>query len=746
MGVNKKFLILSLLIVGSNLVYSANELGNYDGKVQLVNGGKEYENNVEQTINGGKWLHITDGKVTNNETGKIVVTGSGPVAQFAGEKAEFLNKGNIEVQNGKGFYITDGNLKNLGDITVTKGTGIQIQNGAAAKEKLTNQKNIMISGTSTGIIQASGKVVNNGKITSKNDLEEKPFLTSGTGLKIEGGEFINNNEIILEKNHTEAKGNAIFQSGGTLTNKGTITVSTNISIDSKKEPSDNKAKGGYGMNQAGGTIDNLGTLNIKATGESSIGMNQAGTLNNLIVDGKNGEIVIEASGKNSIGIKSTGTIKNDGIIKVNASGTNGVGIQLNADNATLISTGTIIVEAGTGVKVSKGIFINEKEGNLTATKGNAIFQNGGKSTNKGTINVSGKGNGINITNGTANNEGTIKVNASGIGVKISSKGTFTNSAKNITNEKGEIIEQQGLIVQGGTGILQTGGTVTNSGNINISQGAIGLDLQGGKFTNESSGIIENAGTIKISTKSEKAIGLEQKGKVTNKGTIILDVQETGAVGIKNTSGTFINEENSTIDIINGKGFFVEGGEVTNNGTINVDIKATTGLQLQGETAKFTNNNLIDVKKGTGVIVSGKTKNKEGEIVSTFVNSTNGKITVAAGQKGLQITKGKAENQGTINALKEKATGVYLGAITIEKVEDKKNPPTTKPSKYDSPGSFENNGTINVLGKEAKGIHIGAGVVNNIAEKGKIEAKDGAIGVYMQSLKAYVFNEKENSFE
>ena len=431
--------------------------------------------------------------------------------------------------------------------------------------------------------------------------------------------------------------------------------------------------------------------------------------------------ILEILGGNGT-YQTGGTSTNKGIINVSGNG-NG----FNITNGEANNEGIFNVAGGAGVKISNGTFTNEEKGQIAVTGGNGIYQTGGESINKGTVTVS-RGNGFYIANGKLNNRGTITV----------------NNGNGIVQKGGETTNSGTINVLAGKGIIQTNGSVTNSGNISISQGAIGLDLQGGKFTNESSGIIENAGTIKISTKSEKAIGLEQKGKVTNKGTIILDVQGTGAVGIKNTSGTFINEENSTIDIINGKGFFVEGGEVKNNGTINVN--AATGLQLQGETAKFTNNNLIDVKKGTGVIVSGETKNKEGEIVSTFVNSTNGKITVAAGQKGLQITKGKAENQGTINALKEKATGVYLGAITIEKVEDKNNPSTTKPSKYDSPGSFENNGTINVLGKEAKGIHIGAGVVNNIAEKGKIEAKDGAIGVYMQSLKAYVFNEKENTFE
>lgn len=560
MGVNKKLLILSLLIVGSNLVYSASELDKYDGKTQSVNGGKEYENNVEQTINSGKWLHITDGKVTNNETGKIVVTGSGPVAQLAGEKAKFLNNGNIEVENGKGFYITDGNLKNLGDIIVTKETGIQIQNGAADKEKLTNEKNIMISGTSTGIIQASGKVVNNGTITSKNDSEEKPFLTSGTGLKIEGGEFINNNEITLEKNHSEAKGNAIFQSGGILTNNGTITVSTNISIDPQKD------KNGYGINQAGGTIDNLGTLNIKATGENSIGMNQVGTLNNLISDGKNGKIIIEASGKNSVGIKSTGIINNASEIEVNI----GKGIEISGDSQ-INNSGIITVNGGVGITQNSGTITNKAGGVINITGGTVgIDQKAGTFTNEtgGKINITG-GKGFYVTGGTVENNGIIDVNSvtglqlKGSSVKFENKNLIKVSSKE-ENEK----------IKGGIGVIVSEkrndgkATFDNQGRIEVEFGAKGIQV--GK------GIAENNGTIISGGTNATGVYVNGDG-----------IPKVGS------DGKPLKDENGKI-IMSGK---YEKAEFTNNNQIVANGTGAKGIQFGSGSGKVTNNKDIIAKDG-----------------------------------------------------------------------------------------------------------------------------------------------------
>ena len=679
MGVNKKLLILSLLIVGSNLVYSASELDKYDGKTQSVNGGKEYENNVEQTINSGKWLYITDGKVTNNETGKIVVTGSEPVAQLAGEKAKFLNNGNIEVKNRKGFYITDGNLKNLGDIIVTKGTGIQIQNGAADKEKLTNEKNIMISGTSTGIIQASGKVVNNGTITSKNDSEEKPFLTSGTGLKIEGGEFINNNEITLEKNHSEAKGNAIFQSGGILTNNGTITVSTNISIDPQKD------KNGYGINQAGGTIDNLGTLNIKATGENSIGMNQVGTLNNLISDGKNGKIIIEASGKNSVGIKSTGIINNASEIEVNI----GKGIEISGDSQ-INNSGIITVNGGVGITQNSGTITNKAGGVINITGGTVgIDQKAGTFTNEtgGKINITG-GKGFYVTGGTVENNGIIDVNSvtglqlKGSSVKFENKNLIKVSSKE-ENEK----------IKGGIGVIVSEkrndgkATFDNQGRIEVEFGAKGIQV--GK------GIAENNGTIISGGTNATGVYVNGDGipKVGSDGKPLKDENGKIIMSGKYEKAEFTNNNQIVASGTGAKGiqFGSGSGKVTNTGDIIAENGAMGVFFYQGKNNILINSGTIDAGNGSA-IESGK--------------DTNNTVVLKNGSK----IKGNIKGNTGVDILAVEGGSTYenLAITGYDKIVSLKNENSTDDAVISNSNiSLEfNDGTKNYTNTELEGAKTG----------------------------------------
>lgn len=295
MGTNKKLLILSLLIVGSNLVYSASELDKYDGKTQSVNGGKEYENNVEQTINSGKWLHIIDGKVTNNETGKIVVTGSGPVAQFAGEKAEFLNKGNIEVQNGKGFYNGNGTLINDGTITVKKGIGVQLK---GEKATFKNNKTLnVIGGNGAEIAQGSGN--NIGEIN----------VSGGNGIYFNGVEKGKKGEFINQGTINVSGGNGVnfgkVEGEATFTNKDTINVT-----------------GGAGANVGKGNFNNDGTINV--------------------------------SGGKGLYITG-GKVTNQGNIIINS----GTGLQIkNGTKGEVINSGNILIKGGTGIDLAGGNFTN----------------------------------------------------------------------------------------------------------------------------------------------------------------------------------------------------------------------------------------------------------------------------------------------------------------------------------------------------------------------------------------------------
>lgn len=357
--------------------------------------------------------------------------------------------------------------------------------------------------------------------------------------------------------------------------------------------------------------------------------------------------------------------------------------------------------------------ISVNNGNITIKNesGNqfeVVSMQSGTFQNAGNISISGaKGIGFNITGAAkAENTGTFNIDNKAVGVNISHA-----NAEFINGEEGKIT------VTGGTGILQTAGTVTNAGSINVSAGATGLDLQGGTFINN--------GKINLSGETAK---LDIKGgNFKNTNEIKINVTKSGAAGIVQSGGKI--ENSGSINVQEGKGFYIKDGEIENTGIINVnsneqgEIKNTntvTGIQLQGVNATFKNEGQINVlstttiindkeeiKSGVGVAVSEEVKDENGEIISSFIN--NGIIDVKTNSKGLQITKGKAENQGIIRVEEKKATGVYLNGGS---------------------GSFENKEKAQILvsGVEAKGIHFGAsgGTANNA---GTIEVTSGGIGAY-----------------
>lgn len=269
MGVNKKLLILSLLIVGSNLVYSANELDRYDGKTQSVNGGKEYENNVEQTINRGKWLYITDGKVTN--TNKVEVSNTLGI-QLKGEKATFENKGTLNLTgNNSKIAINQGIVTNNGTINVSGGNGIYFDGVEKGKKgEFINQGIINVSG---------GNGVNFGKVEGEATFTNKDTInvTGGAGANVGKGNFNNDGTINV------SGGKGLYITGGKVTNQGNIIINSGTGLQIKNgtkgeviNSGNILIKGGTGIDLAGGNFTNSGIIDAGINGvaiKSSTGTN-----------------------------------------------------------------------------------------------------------------------------------------------------------------------------------------------------------------------------------------------------------------------------------------------------------------------------------------------------------------------------------------------------------------------------------------------------------------------------------------
>ena len=269
MGTNKKLLILSLLIVGSNLVYSASELDKYDGKTQSVNGGKEYENNVEQTINSGKWLYITEGKVTNNN--KVEVSNTLGI-QLKGEKATFENKGSLNLTgNNSKIAINQGTVTNNGIINVSGGNGVYFDSVEKGKRgEFINQGTINVSG---------GNGVNFGKVEGEATFTNKDTInvTGGAGANVGKGNFNNDGAINV------SGGKGLYITGGKVTNQGNIIINSGTGLQIKNgtkgeviNSGNILIKGGTGIDLAGGNFTNSGIIDAGINGiaiKSSTGTN-----------------------------------------------------------------------------------------------------------------------------------------------------------------------------------------------------------------------------------------------------------------------------------------------------------------------------------------------------------------------------------------------------------------------------------------------------------------------------------------
>ena len=501
-------------------------------------------------------------------------------------------------------------------------------------------------------------IKNNGKITLKEevniDLSKKKYENVERFVNIDknlNSELVNNGSIKVKDSITTAS-----MQGGNFINNGTIELN-------------DSSKGAILTNE--GKIENNGTIKIndKSTG-IQLQKNDKAYLKN------NGKIEVS---KESTGIQiDKGTAENNNTIIING------GDNANAKGVYLTSSGkftnnkTIKVDkkGAKGIQFGAGNSIATNAGKIEVTNGaNGVFSQGGNFINseKGIIEVKSESTGINLsTNGKAENRGEILVTEKGIGVNLSNKNA------NFTNKKEGNIK----VIKGSTGV-QLGKEISkieNEGEIITSgDNSKGVYLLGGKYINKNK--------MQSSDKGAKAIMFGTgEGKATNEGLIEVRKGASGVATYKSENGVFINEKLGLID-------------VSDEGSIGINLSSKLTSENLGQ---ISSNN-----KGIGVNLTDTNAN--------FVNKEEGKIQVVGDAKGIQIAKGKAENNGTITSQGGNSQGVYLNGK----------------------GTFINKekGIVNASGKGAKAIMFGTS--NNkgkLQNMGSIKAENEAIGIYLYSGK------------
>lgn len=249
-------------------------------------------------------------------------------------------------------------------------------------------------------------------------------------------------------------------------------------------------------------------------------------------------------------------------------------------------------------------------------------------------------------------------------------------------------------VTSGTGIWAAGKEGINKENeeLIVTNGAIGINV---KYEKEKEGTGINNGIIKVTGKNSKGIFINNTSNTKNKNSAKnenrIEVLNNG-IGVyfnSGSDGNFYNNKEMIISDKDSKGIFINSkGNAENNGDIFVGYKVDENGQI--------------VNGGAGAI--GVQVNNDS---AEFINKSTGNIYIQGDSKGIQVNKGKAINQGIIEATAKNATGVYMNGEA---------------------GNFENKKNIEASGESSKAIFFGVdgGTATN---NGIIEVKDGGTGVF-----------------
>ncbi len=480
-------------------------------------------------------------------------------------------------------------------ITGQNQVGIMAQNGsgitAGGIVSVLGDKNIGIYGENSNIIANSGISVGNSTYTTDKS-------SSSIGIFMKGGIYTGSGNITAGDNSIGIYGDQM--AGGSITHLGIGNVMNlgdkaigfyGTGTSGNMEVSFTGGTGTTGGNGAiafyGKGIDMKVTSDISLGNDTSVGIVSHGT----------GDVIY--NGAISVGDKSIGIYKVDGagIMTTSADswniGKGGYGIYVNQSGAleAVVNNNASMVLDTSAV----GIFSNGK---------NKIYNSGNITVGATDLGVSGDHSktdehlnsvGMYLAGGSiAENTGIITVNHDhSVGVYVTGTGSyFTNKGTGVLNLDGGgvgiLVKDGGIALNEGTITLGTnlaicgaetvgmaafnGGTILNTGTINVNAG-IGMLVEHG-------GTLNNTGVLNVTG----GVGIQGAGTVINKGTINVSGSGTesnlgGASGTANIGAVKI-ESDGTITI--NDQYVAIGGTLNAAGAIVVNgayVDATTGVPM-----------------------------------------------------------------------------------------------------------------------------------------------------------------------
>lgn len=543
---------------GTVNVNSANSVGlqSDDANGVITNNGTIY---IDDTALNSYAFLSKAGLAVNGTTG-IVINNQSNTDYMRAEGGEIRNNGTLTINNSvsnvNAMHVAEGgSALNYGD--EQSGVYGTINVGTSSSATGTNNVGMLVDGDEAGSATNEG-VIN---VYSKDSY----------GMKVdnENGSLINNGTINIMAGATGSV--AMYGEKGTISNgkKGVINMGVSGTV----------------MKAADATISNEGTITLANTASTAMRITNNGTAQNAA----SGTINVNSSNSYALAADdgATATLNNAGTININNGATGSYAMY--GKNATLTNetSGTInVLQSGTTAMFTQvGKLTNKGKINLAAadaiglyvTEGQAVNDSGatidvnsngkamnvvgtGSITNSGTINLNAaNAYGLYAQNGgTATNSGTIKLNSSGTaygmygsgGAKLTNNSSINGKAENAYGMYGSNMTNAGTISITGTGtgasygMRSTGGTVSNTGQIEVTASqAYGISLTG-------SGTATNSGTITVTgTGSDTSYGMYGSGgaKLINNGTINVNSTSGTAVGMYATgSGSSITNTGNIV--------------------------------------------------------------------------------------------------------------------------------------------------------------------------------------------------------
>ncbi|ASQ49166.1 hypothetical protein BCB68_09675 [Leptotrichia sp. oral taxon 498] len=543
--------------VGIAVAASSNSKVPANNKTGINNDGNVTVNRTDSG-NGGVGLYVNYGKINNNASGKVEVeaTKNNPhaVGIYGTNSTPIVNAGEVTVGGEKSFGILGLSYRiNNAGARVDPTTEAYYNPTLAAagqygKVDVTNTGKITVNKDSSVGIYAYNNSLGIGNNNERGAGDVKATNAAGGTITMNGG----NNSI------------AMGTSRGTLTNAGTINVNGTVSA------------GMYATDKSSMENASTGIINVAATtaGSESIGMftqdvdtpiTTSGTINvgknSYGIYGRNvnmtgGTINVDDSG---LGIYSTGpNIALTGGT-INVGNDNAVGVYAqddkNSPSPAINITGNVNMNVGNNQSFGYSLITNRPV-NLTTGAGTTAtvgdksvyiysaspIQAGSLITNNSTVNTTGSNGYAIYSLQDAVNNGTLNL-GSGVGNigLYSTGGTITNTGTINVGPSNTMTKEFGIGMATGyfdeaTGAVSNRGTVVNRGVINVTTpNSIGMYAvgAGSKAINETSGIINLSGAntvgmyidqgatgINYGTIKTVATGSKMKGVVLANGGIL----------------------------------------------------------------------------------------------------------------------------------------------------------------------------------------------------------------------------------